>query len=374
MANKSRNGLPAFCSLVIDRHKKKRIRFRAKGVDTYLPYPPTGEQFTKAYAMALAGVEDWKANIGESRTKPGSINALVVSFYRSPKFTGCRPSTQQTYRRIIERFRAKFGDALVRDMNYGHVSKIIGAMADRRQAANRLLSLLKILMDHAIALRWISVNPTTGVEGFSKKTDGFHTWTEAEISAFEARHPIGSKARLALSLLLYTAQRRSDVVRMGWQHIAGDYISVRQMKTGTPLDLYILPELIEAIRDLPRDKPTFLLTHFDKPFTHAGFGNWFRDRCNEAGLSHCTAHGLRKAAARRMAEAGMSADIIKAVTGHTDLKQVSIYTRAANQASLAKAGLKAIAGDKKQTDHVQPSKKVGQNEGETDEKTTPYEK
>lgn len=374
MANKSRNGLPDYCSLVIDRHKKKRIRFRAKGVDTYLPYPPTGEQFTKAYAMALAGVEDWKANIGESRTKPGSINALVVSFYRSPKFTGCRPSTQQTYRRIVERFRAKFGDALVRDMNYGHVSKIIGAMADRRQAANRLLSLLKILMDHAIALRWISVNPTTGVDGFSKKTDGFHTWTEAEISAFEVRHPIGSKARLALSLLLYTAQRRSDVVRMGWQHVAGDHISVRQMKTGTPLDLYILPELIEAIRDLPRDRPTFLLTHFDKPFTQAGFGNWFRDRCNEAGLVHCSAHGLRKAAARRMAEAGMSADIIKAVTGHTDLKQVSIYTRAANQASLAKAGLKAIAGDKKQTDHVQPSEKVGQNEGETDEKTTPYEK
>lgn len=364
MANKRRNGLPKYCSLVIDRHKKQRIRFRAKGVDTYLPYPPTGDEFTKAYAMALEGIEDWKANIGETRTKPGSVNALVVSFYRSPKFTGCRPSTQQTYRRIIERFRAKFGEALVRDMNYSHVSKIIGAMADRRQAANRLLSLLKILMDHAIALRWISVNPTTGVEGFSKKTDGFHTWTEAEIAAFEARHPIGSKARLALALLLYTAQRRSDVVRMGWHSVAGDYISVRQMKTGTPLDLYILPELIEAIRHLPRDKPTFLLTHFGKPFTQAGFGNWFRDRCNEAGLAHCTAHGLRKAAARRMAEAGMSADIIKAVTGHTDLKQVSIYTRAANQASLAKAGLKAIAGDKKQTDHVQPSGKVGQKEGD----------
>ena len=38
-------------------------------------------------------------------------------------------------------------------------------------------------------------------------------------SRFEAKHPIGSKARLALALLLYTGQRRGDVVRLGRQHI-----------------------------------------------------------------------------------------------------------------------------------------------------------
>lgn len=364
MKGKRRNGLPEHCSLVIDRHKKRRIRFRAKGVDTYLPYPPVGAEFEKAYAEALAGVVEWRANIGASRTKPGSINALAVSFYRSPKFTGCRESTQKTYRRIIERFREAYGNALVRDLRYEHVSKIIGGMSARPQAANRLLSLLKIMLDHAIALRWITVNPTTGVDGFSKKTKGFHTWTEAEIAAYEARHPKGSKARLALLLLLYTAQRRSDVVAMGWHGVAGKYMSVKQVKTDAELDLFMLPDLLEAIRDLPRDKPAFLLTDFGKPFTPAGFGNWFRDRCNEAGLSHCSAHGLRKAAARRMAEGGMSADIIKAVTGHTDLKQVSVYTQAANQAALAEKGLKAIAGKKKRTDFVQPAQKVGQTKGE----------
>lgn len=364
MKGKRRNGLPKHCSLVIDRHKKRRIRFRARGVDTYLPYPPVGPDFEKAYAAALAGVTEWRANIGASKTRPGSFDALAVSYYRSPEFQGLRDSTKQTYRRIIENFREIHGKRMMRDLRREHVKAIIGDMADRPQAANRLLSLLKIMLDHGLDNGWIAANPAQGVKGFSKKTKGFHTWTEAEIAAYEARHLEGTKARLALVLLLYTAQRRSDVVAMGWEKIKGKYIEVKQVKTGAELDLFMLPALTDAIRPLPRDKPTFLTTEFGKPFTPAGFGNWFRDRCNEAGLSHCSAHGLRKAAARRMAEGKMSADIIKAVTGHTDLKQVSVYTAAANQAALAEKGLKAIAGKKKRTNSVQPKRKVGQEKGE----------
>lgn len=364
MTGKRRNGMPKHCSLVIDRHEKRRVRFRAKGVDTYLPYPPLGPEFEKAYADALAGIVEWKANIGVSKTRAGSFDALAVSYYRSPKFTGLRDSTKQTYRLIIERFREKHGHRLIRDLRYEHISAIIGAMSDTPQAANRLLSLLKIMLRHAVANRWISHNPTEAVDGFKKKTKGFHTWTEAEITAFETRHPEGSKARLALTLLLYTAQRRSDVVTMGWAHIKGKHIEVKQVKTGAELNLFMLPVLTDAIRPLPRDKPTFLTTGHGKPFTAAGFGNWFRERCNEAGLPQCSAHGLRKAAARRMAEGRMSGDIIKAVTGHTNLKEVSVYTADANQSALAEKGLKAIAGKKKRTVSDQPSKKVGQKKGE----------
>lgn len=364
MKRKRRNGMPDYCTLVTDRHKKKRVRFRAKGVDTYLPYPPLGPEFEKAYAAALAGITEWRANIGASKTRPGSFDALAVSYYRSPDFQGLRDSTKQTYRRIIENFRESHGKRMMRDLRREHVKAIIGDMADRPQAANRLLSLLKIMLDHGLDNGWIAANPAQGVKGFSKKTKGFHTWTEAEIAAYEVRHPEGTKARLALVLLLYTAQRRSDVVVMGWEKLKGKYIEVKQVKTDAELDLFMLPALTDAIRALPRDKPTFLTTEFGKPFTPAGFGNWFRDRCNEAGLSHCSAHGLRKAAARRMAEGGMSGDVIKAVTGHTDLKQVSVYTAAANQAALAEKGLKAIAGKKKRTNSVQPKRKVGQEKGE----------
>jgi integrase len=364
MKGKRRNGLPLYCSLVIDRHKKRRIRFRTKGVDTYLPYPPIGPEFEQAYAQALAGVTEWRANIGASRTPPGSFDALAVSYYRSPAFQGLRDSTKRTYSRIIENFRKQHGKRMIRDLRREHVKALIGDMAERPQAANRLLSLLKLMLDHALDNGWIRANPAQAIRGFSKKTKGFHTWSEAEIAAYETRHPEGTKARLALVLLLYTAQRRSDVVAMGWEQINGRYISVKQVKTDAELDLFMLPALTSEIRLLPRDKPTFLTTQLGNPFTPAGFGNWFRDRCNEAGLSHCSAHGLRKAAARRMAEGGMSGDVIKAVTGHTDLKQVSIYTAAANQAALAEKGLKAIAGKKRRTNTVQPAAKVGQSKGD----------
>jgi integrase len=84
---------------------------------------------------------------------------------------------------------------------------------------------------------------------------------------------------------------------------------------------------------------TFLTTSQGRPFTSAGFGNWFRDRCNEAGLPQCSAHGLRKAAATRLANAGCSSDQIRAITGHRSLSEVAHYTRSADQQRLARQAL-----------------------------------
>jgi len=72
------------------------------------------------------------------------------------------------------------------------------------------------------------------------------------------------------------------------------------------------------------------MTERGAPFTAAGFGNWFRDRCDEAGLSQCSAHGLRKLMATRLAEAGCSTEHIKAITGHRSMSEVARYTRAAD--------------------------------------------
>ena len=149
-------------------------------------------------------------------------------------------------------------------------------------------------------------NPAANIKRIKNRSDGFHTWDENEIAQFEARHPIGSKARLAFALLLYTAQRRSDVVRMGRQHIRGDVVNVRQQKTRAMLAIPLhsaLAAIIEsqAVTQKPQNgnqgadgtlnNLALLTTAYGKPFTAAGFGNWFRDRCNEAGLpEHCTAH------------------------------------------------------------------------------------
>ena len=167
---------------------------------------------------------------------------------------------------------------------------------------------------------------------------------------FEKRHPIGTRPRLAFGLLLYTGQRRSDVVRMGRQHIdKNGAIRMRQLKTGAELAIPVHAELDAIIAETPGDHLTFLTTQFGKPFTAAGFGNWFREQCNLSGLPHCSAHGLRKAAARRLAEAGCTEHEIAAITGHASLREITRYTKAADQVRLAVSAM-----DKVRTSTVKP--------------------
>ena len=103
----------------------------------------------------------------------------------------------------------------------------------------------------------LAANPADGIKKLKNQSEGHHTWSEAEIAQFQKQHPLGSKAALALALGLYTAQRKGDVVRMGWQHVNGDSIAVRQEKTKTPLVLELHPELKSALASVPRGNLTF---------------------------------------------------------------------------------------------------------------------
>ena len=345
---RTRSGLPRHCGWNVDRHGKRRVCFRKAGFSTYLTGVPWSEDFMRQYATALEGVKAQANNIGAARTIAGSFDALCVSYYRSPEFRGLKDSTQTTRRNIIERFRKEHGTKPTSRLGRAHIKDIIGAKANTPEAANNLLKVLRVVLNHAVEIGMIASNPAIGVKRYRSHGDGIHTWSEAEVSQFEAAHPIGTKARLALELLLGTGQRRSDVVRMGWQHVRGDEIAVRQQKTDEPLLIPMDQSLVQALAAAPRTNLTFLVTERGAPFTVAGFGNWFRDRCNEAGLPQCSAHGLRKLSATRMANAGCSTDQIKAVTGHKSLSEVMRYTRAADQARLARQAMNMVRADREQ--------------------------
>ncbi|MFG1404087.1 tyrosine-type recombinase/integrase [Xanthobacter sediminis] len=337
--------LPKYVSEFADRHGKMRVRFRQKGrQDHYFQSAPWTDEFMREYQACLAGETAPPVRPGIDRSKDGSVNALIAAYYGSPEFKGLAASTQATYRGIIERFRVKHGDKRVATVERQHIKSIIGAMHETPAAANNLLDRLKSLFTLAVDLGMRHDDPTLRMRGYSSRTDGFHTWTEDEIAAFERRHPIGSRARLALALMLYTGQRRSDAVTMGWQHVSGNKIKVCQQKTAARLDIPMHPTLEAVMTGTPRANMTFLVTAFGKPFTSAGFGNWFREQCDAAGLPQCSAHGLRKAAARRLAEAGCSNQQIKAITGHKTDQEVSRYTAAANQVLLAEQAMAAAYG------------------------------
>ena len=343
---RTRNGLPRYCGWNTDRHGKRRVRFRRAGITTYLTGIPWSESFMREYAAALEGVQAQASNVGAGRTKPGSIDSLVVSYIRSVDFAALRPTTKAVRLRIIEReIRIPHGDKPLKSLGRAHIKSIIGARAATPESANNLLKTLRTILAHAVDVGMIDNNPAIGIKGYRTRSDGFHSWTEAEVAQFQDRYPVGTRGGLALALLLHTAQRRGDVVRLGWQHVRGDTILVRQAKTGAALEIPIHPELARALAAVARSNLTFVLTENGKPFTPAGFGNWFKSCCREAGLPHCSAHGLRKAAATRLANAGCSTEMIKAVTGHRTLEEVARYTRAADQARLARQAIEMLRTD-----------------------------
>lgn len=353
MPRRNRGGLPLHVSIARDRHGRARLRFRKGLFSIYLSGILLDEQrdiaarlkspeFWNAYDSALQGVVIAVEAIGGRRHRPGSIAALVLAFYRAPEFLGLSDATKGTYRGILDRFAQLHGDDPVKLLQRQHIKAIIGGMADRPHAANNLLRLLRLLLDFAVDIELIATNPARGLKGFKVKTTGFATWSEDDIAAFEQKHPIGTRARLAMALLLYTGQRRGDVVRMGWQHVDGQRIAVQQNKTGQALKITMHPALLDALAQAPRTNLTFLMTEFGAPFTAAGFGNWFREQCDLAGLKGRSAHGLRKAAARRLADAGNSTKRIQAITGHRTLKEVERYTLAADQQRLADEAVQSM--------------------------------
>ena len=329
--------LPRYVHGFIDRHGKPRFYFRRPGFESKplhgLPY---SAEFMGDYEAALAGQP---LPVGTNRARPGTMRALALSFFASPEFRTLRLSTQRAYRSTIERLCKEHGDKRAADLRREHVVRLMAALAEQPNAANSLRIALRVMMRHAIEIGLRGDDPTREVRAIRIRSEGHHSWTDDEIVQFERHYPIGSRARLALALLLYTGQRRGDVIRMGAQHIRDGALHVKQEKTGVELIIPVHPTLAAVIAAAPRDHLTFVTTRLGGPFQGSTFSRWFRDQCDRAGLPHCSAHGLRKAAARRLAEAGCTTHEIGAITGHASLTELVRYTRTADQRRLAEAAM-----------------------------------
>src|SRR5712671_8191143 len=200
----------------VDRHGKARFYLRRRGYPKVslqgLPWSP---EFMAAYEGALAG-QLVKIELGASRTVAGTLSAVLVSYYQSSAFKDLAQSTQQTRRAILERFRNEHGDKYIAMLRREHLQAILNSKTPA--ASRNWKKALRGFLDHCLSLNMIKVDPLTGIKLVKmKRTGGFHTWTEEEIAQYERRHAPGTKARLALALLLQTGHARADVVRMGRQ-------------------------------------------------------------------------------------------------------------------------------------------------------------
>jgi integrase len=317
----------------VDRHGHVRHYVRRRGCKRVpLPGLPGSAEFMAAYERALSNAP---AEIGIKRTRPGSVNAAIVGYYTSLEFRALAAGTQARIRQVLERFRRDNGEKSISTMP----SKFIVTMLNKMKpfAARNWLKALRALAQFCVAQEMCSSDPTQGIRLPRVKSDGHRTWSGAEIAQFEATHSIGTKARLAMALGLYTTQRRGDVIRMGRQHINAGILHVRQRKTGVSLRIPVHPALQAVLDATPGEHLTFLVAKRGGPYSGGEFSEQFRIWCRAAGLSAvCTFHGLRKAGCARLAEAGCSANEIASISGHRSLQEVERYTKAAEQERMAR--------------------------------------
>lgn len=223
-------------------------------------------------------------------------------------------------------------------------------VAARPEAANGMVKVLPQVFKYAMQYDRIDRNPADGIELLKSGSEGSHSWNLAEFEEYEEAHPIRTVTRLALALALYAGQRRGDLVQFGKEHVRDEWLIFTQNKghdrNPIRLELPIIPALRHVIDASPTGDLTFLVTAHRRAFTNNGSGNRFREWCDKAGLPHCSVHGLRRAAAARLAEFGCTEFEIMSITGHQTSKEVTRYTKAASQTTRAPSALVKMAAER----------------------------
>jgi integrase len=345
--------LPKHVTAFYDRHGKERFRYRKGAVSRYVRGPFNSPEF-KDDLKAAQSSEPRKL----IRSDLGTVGDLIARYYGSGTFQKPGKRRQAVVRGILEPFREEFGKDAVSGFRFDHIEAILLAKSVKRMAGKRIIGgptaasnlhkQLKRVFRYGVKLGLIATNPADLAEVAKPPKRGRHPWTEEQIAAYRKRHALGTKARLALEIFLWTGLRLADGSRFGRAHIKGGVVRYVQAKTDKELILPAAPQLMEAIEAMPMTGiETFLVTNYGKPFSPDGLGNKMREWCDQAGLPQCTAHGLRKALARRSADLGATQQQLKAVGTWSNDAEVATYVAGADQAKLAENALaRVIAWDR----------------------------
>jgi site-specific recombinase XerD len=318
-----------------DRHGTARHYLRRPGMNKIaLPGDPGSPEFMAAYQAGMA-IETPKIAIGADRHAPDSVATWIALYLASAAFAAFATETRRTRRNMLERFRTKHGEKRAAGLERQHLETMISGLSP--VVARNFLKALRPWLSWCVAQGLRRDNPATDIKQPTHRTDGFQTWPEQYVEQYRTRHELGTKARLAFELLVNTGAARVDVVRFGKQHIRDGILSFRRHKTGVLVEIPVLEEL-RAILDAlpPTPRLTFLLTDYGAPFSDAGFTNWFRARCNEAGIPiGYSAHGVRKYAATLRANLGATTHELMAWFGWLSIDEAELYTRTAARRRLA---------------------------------------
>ncbi|WP_127524237.1 tyrosine-type recombinase/integrase [Mesorhizobium sp. Z1-4] len=342
--------LPPFVQRERTRHGKVVFYFRrGTGKRTRLP-TITDPAFQPAYEAALRGAQPKPAY---RLSPPQSLRWLIERYMESADWRSLSSATRRQRSHIFVQSIDTSKNVAFAEIASSTIERAMDKRAETPAQANNFLKAMRGLFAWALRNNHVAVDPTVGVKRIRYRSTGFAQWSMSDVEKFRACHSVGSRARLAMELLLHTGLRRSDIVLVGRQHLRGDILSVRTYKTGTQVTLRLAPWLLDLIEQTATGDMHFLVSDSGAPYTVESFGNWFRDRCRDAKVQK-SAHGLRKLAATIAADAGATAHDLMSMFGWVNIKEAELYTKGADRARLGIAASERIANAIPRTD-IPPS-------------------
>ncbi len=313
-----------------------RYYYRPKG-QKGIPMPDLPEdhpEFLAAYAKA-AGVKPRRPS------REGSLAAGFELYKASDAFAALAVGTRDARRRMIDDAAKRYGHANRASLAARHIEHDLRRF--RGHARNNRLKMWRGFCKWMVEHDRLEHDPSDGLKkSATAKSKGHPPWTADQIEAFRGYWPIGSIERLAFELIYWTGSRVSDAVRLGPGNIDREgWLTFHQQKTGGEVWIPFrraLPEFAEAFADdlaqlhaainaRNERHMTFLHTRKGASRSSKSVSQWFAAKARKAGIEKRTAHGLRKARAKALAEAGGSAPQIGAWTGHESLKEIERYIR-----------------------------------------------
>jgi integrase len=367
------------------RTKEARFYFRAPGrPKVRLHEEPGTDEFDKEVACARLNIpyvkpgDVPKIDPLNRKAAEGSFQWLVQQYKKRAVGTMALDQLARRVRLMEEicesktpKSKTRRGDIPFKLLEKKHVIEIRDELRQTAGARNNLVKYLSAMFGWAMESDIADRNPALRIKKMDSG-DGFHAWTIAEVEQFEARHPPGTKANLYMSMALYTGLRLQELAIMGRQHVRDGWLTIRPGKTkkssGVVVQIPVLSALQQRLDSQPLKQMTYMVTEYGKPFSVNGLGNKMRDWCDEAGLFHCSSHGLRKAGATMAAENGATDDELMAIFGWTTKQQTTLYTKSANRKKLAGGAMHKLSREQTSTDFVPHPEGVEKNGTKSDEK------
>jgi integrase len=279
---------------------------------------PGSPEFVASYRDAVAR---------RPRPSAGNLATLLDAYRDSEAFRGLAPKSAKDYARLLGAIGRQFGDLPL---------KLVGARGARgdflawrdqlaqssRRGADYTFAVFARALSWAADRGMIDDNPLKRHGRVYKGSRAESVWSEAD----EARLLACASPPIALAfmLALWTGQRQGDLLRLGWSAYDGQFIRLRQSKTGVRVTIPVGAPLKAMLDATPRLSPVIVTCSAARPYTSDGFRATWRKTCARAGVAGLTFHDLRGTAVTRLAVAGATEMEIATITGHAvgDVKSI----------------------------------------------------